>query len=387
MSSALFQVRELAGSDLAVYLFDKGSSTFEFGLEDSSFCGGCLVPLSLLLQHCMGTNLRSSLRDSWAQRCFSAELTLHLLPLALMRARSKLEPGELSGVKTPQAPHGQITLKLTLELTEPPQYLYLRPIDPRKAEKQTLADHKGHVSNPLSVLKAAAHAVGRAGFALKMDAWKQAANELRDAPLHSLACVLWWSLLMIWAPVFTWPLLSAAMFPLFAWKVNEVGQRVPSEERRRLYMDEDGAPSKELMKGAIKVQLNIMQVTESVNKAASKLEKMKFLMNLEDRCLSCTCGLFVLLAALCFSAMLLLITWLLASGTWRYLLWIPGLCVLLPSALRVLIFEAIGKILEIRQQLFSDEWDRMLAGFWQRIPDGVEAAHLQLCKRYVFEGC
>ncbi|CAJ1403237.1 unnamed protein product, partial [Effrenium voratum] len=139
----------------------------------------------------------------------------------------------------------------------------------------------------------------------------------------------------------------------------------------------------DVVKEAVKASLHIMQLTESVNRAATQVERIKFVLGLEDMCLSSICLVLALTAALPMCLLLFLSRWLLDSGLWRYLLWLPGAVGFLPKALRVPLLDAASRAEEYRKQQLGDDLERMLTNLWQRIPDGTEASHLYLFKRYV----
>ncbi|CAE7213586.1 unnamed protein product [Symbiodinium pilosum] len=381
-NAASFQVMEVLGSDLGVYAFDRGSSKFAIGMEDQAFCGGCLVPLTTLTQRCMKKRFWDVLRSSFSQQVFQADVKLQLLPLHVVRGKWKLEPGEVTGASQPKVQLGSVVLRLTLSLDNTPALLCFRPSDGFQRPAM-VESHRGHVSDPFSVLKAAGLAVGRISFALKMDLWKATVDDMRDSLLFSPLLVAWWTLTVLVAPLWTWPFLVQLALSLFAWRLYSLSLQAPVSERRRLYADEGGGVSKDLMKEAMKAQLHIMQLTDSVNAAASQIEKVKFIVAMEDRCLSTIC----LAAALAISFMLclpaLMLHWIMLSGFWRYLLWLPGSCAVLPKALRSPIFQFLSKLEQQRQELMGNDLERILEGFWQRMPNGTEASHLYLFKEYV----
>ncbi|CAE7717282.1 unnamed protein product [Symbiodinium sp. CCMP2592] len=377
--SATFEVMDVLGSDLAVYCFDRGSSTFAIGMEDQAFCGGCFVPLTLLAQP-HARRFWDGMRNSLYQQVFSTELRLRLLPLVLMRGKEKLEPGDLTGAKLPKVQPGIVVLRLTLHLTKSPAKLCFRPYSSRKP---IVAEQKGHVSDPFSVLNAAGKAVGRIGFALKMDLWKAAADEMREDLVVCPLLLAWWTLVVLAAPLWIWPLLLNFILVLFAWTLGGLSCREAHQVQRQLYVDEEGVVSKDLVKEAFKTQLSIMQLTETLNEAASQVEKLKFVFGLEDRCLSSVCFVVALLASLALCAPAAILYWLLHSGAWRYILWLPGSCALMPKALRSPTFQFVQKLEKLRLEFMGDDLDRIVRGFWQRMPDGTEACHLHLCRKHV----
>ncbi|CAE8680409.1 unnamed protein product [Polarella glacialis] len=279
---------------------------------------------------------------------------------------------------------GQVRVGLKLSLRQSPLELYFVDQDTTsfQASAEAMGASAGHVSNPLSVLNAAANAAGRTGNALKMESWAAALDELRES--CSPVWVGCWSVGTLGAPLWCWPLLVAPFLWLFAWKVKMVDSRFIKDERHNLYVNEDGDPApKDLMREAVKVQLSIMQLTDSVNRLASQLEKVKFLVAADDRCLSSIIAVLSLAASLALAMALWISVYICNSGFWRYLLWLPGTAVLLPKSLRGPLYKALAEAEFRRRQLLGDDMERRLAGFWHRVPDGKEASHLQLFKRYV----
>ena len=382
-TAASFQVMELLGSDLGVYTFDRGSSKFAIGMEDQAFCGGCLVPLTTLMQLCMKPSLWDGMRSSFSQRLFRADVRLWLLPLAVVRGKRKLEGGDVTGAMLPKVQLTSVVLRLTLSLTNTPASLCFRPSEGPHGGPPLAGSQKGHVSDPFSVVKAAGMAVARISLALKMDLWKAAADDMRESLLLSPLLVAWWTLMVLVAPLWAWPLLLQLVVSLFAWTLSSLSLRARPEEQRRLYADEGDAPSKDLMKEAVKAQLHIMQLTNSLNAAASNIEKVKFVLTVEDPCLSGICLMAALLVSLVLCIPALILHWIMLSGFWRYFVWLPGACAVMPKALRSPVFQFVWKLEQQRQELMGDDLDRMLQGFWQRMPDATEASHLHLFKQYV----
>ncbi|CAE8589568.1 unnamed protein product [Polarella glacialis] len=383
LSMARFNVSEVAGSDLGVFVFDRCATSFRLGDEDKAFCGGCFVPLAAIIQR---SACWSALYSGLLGTSFEVELTLNLLPLRVVRAKSKLQPACTSGTKNPMMQLGQVRVGLKLSLRQSPLELYFVDQDTTsfQASAEAMGASAGHVSNPLSVLNAAANAAGRTGNALKMESWAAALDELRES--CSPVWVGCWSVGTLGAPLWCWPLLVAPFLWLFAWKVKMVDSRFIKDERHNLYVNEDGDPApKDLMREAVKVQLSIMQLTDSVNRLASQLEKVKFLVAADDRCLSSIIAVLSLAASLALAMALWISVYICNSGFWRYLLWLPGTAVLLPKSLRGPLYKALAEAEFRRRQLLGDDMERRLAGFWHRVPDGKEASHLQLFKQELGE--
>ncbi|CAE7678207.1 unnamed protein product [Symbiodinium necroappetens] len=202
-------------------------------------------------------------------------------------------------------------------------------------------------------------AVGRIGFALKMDLWKAAVDEMREDVVVCPLLLAWWTLTVLAAPLWIWPLLLNLILWLFAWRLGGLGFREAHKVQRRLYVDEDGVASKDLVKEAFKTQLSIMQLTETLNEAASQVEKLKFVFGLEDRCLSSLCFVLALLGSLVLCVLAAILYWLVQSGVWRYILWLPGSCVLMPKALRSPTFQFVQRLEKLRLEFMGDDLDRL----------------------------
>ncbi|CAK9110750.1 unnamed protein product [Durusdinium trenchii] len=377
--AAKFQVFEILGADLLIFTFDRASSKFELGVEEKAFCGGCVLPLCAILQPEHNSGLGVALESSLRQNSFGVTLQLQLLPLPLLRTRRKLQRGDLSGVKMPQEKLGHVILKLSLHLKESPASLYFHP----RVLDVDCAESKGHVSDPFSVIRAVGMALVRVQSALKLDLWKAAIDEMRENVLMSPILILWWTFAMLRAPLWTWPFLLNFFLGLFAWTLRQCHEQ---RTWRRLYIDEDGQKEDppDVVKEAVKASLKMMQLTENLNKAAAQIEKLRFVLNLEDRCLSSICLMLSLVFCLPLCLASLVAQWICSSGLWRYLLWIPGSILFLPKAMRLVIFQELQRAQDLKQQLLGDELGRRMAGFWQRIPDETEASHLYLFKHYVF---
>ncbi|CAK9086712.1 Hypothetical protein SCF082_LOCUS41015 [Durusdinium trenchii] len=294
-------------------------------------------------------------------RCsFGVTLQLQLLPLPLLRTRRKLQRGDLSGVKMPQE-SGRVVLDPSNSLEEKLGHVILK-----------LSLQLGHVSDPFSVIRAVGMALVRVQSALKLDLWKAAIDEMRENVLMSPILILWWTFAMLRAPLWTWPFLLNFFLGLFAWTLRQCHEQ---RTWRRLYIDEDGQKEDppDVVKEAVKASLKMMQLTENLNKAAAQIEKLRFVLNLEDRCLSSICLMLSLVFCLPLCLASLVAQWICSSGLWRYLLWIPGSILFLPKAMRLVIFQELQRAQDLKQQLLGDELGRRMAGFWQRIPDETEA--------------
>mmetsp|Transcript_76152 Transcript_76152/g.236402 ORF Transcript_76152/g.236402 Transcript_76152/m.236402 type:complete len:359 (+) Transcript_76152:1-1077(+) len=356
------------------------------GFEHQAFCGGAFVPLVAVLQRGAAGPV-----DRVCSRTFEVRLRLALVPLDLLRTSYKLEPAELSGAARPQSPRGHVLIGLRLTLYEPPLALYLA--EPLCLPPQQAAS-LGQVSDPMSVLKAAAAAVARAGRALNVEPWAVALDELREDPVHAFTLFLWWTCTSLLAPIWAWPVLLVAVLPLLARRVRTTSDRAFREEPLRLYSDELADPHKDLdatkrvkraVKGAVGVQLTIMQFVDKLNGITSQVERLKFLVSLGDGCQSALWGTAALAAAAFASLALRLLLLAFGGDGPRYLAWLVGCYALLPRRGRE-AFCALARAAKRTRELMGDRVSKRISCLWRRIPDGVEACHLGLFERYVLIG-
>lgn len=198
--------------------------------------------------------------------------------------------------------------------------------------------------------------MARLQTALRMDPLKAALHEMRESWL----LMIWWSALMLMAPLWTWPFIFNIFLATFAWTLNRCQRRCCV---RRLYADE-GEEKKE----------------ENLNKAAAQIEKFTFALGLEDRCLSSIFLMLCFTFAVPMSFVTIIFQWIFTTGLWRYLLWLPGSFVVLPEAVREVLHQGLKHLEEMKQEMCGDDFERRLQGFWQRVPDDAEASHLHLYK-------
>lgn len=378
-STARFAVEELAGTDLRVNVFDRGSSQFRMGFEHQAFCGGAFVPLLALFRHNAGGVVPLGLPLG---RRFEARLELALLPLALLRTKRKLEPGELSGAKQPGQHPGHICLRLLLTLASPaPCALLAGPSPPAAtAPAAPVGDAKG-------VLSAAGATAARVGRACSADALATAWDELRGELAPATALHTWWAASVLLAPAWLWPLLLAAMLPLLSWKLSAVVERAALQRPLRLYIDEVPKPSEQIgatgqvqkaVKDAVLAQLSLMQLVEACNRLAGQLERAQFVIACGDLCQSAVFGLGALASAAAASvALWVLLLW--GGGGLRSAIWLAGSCALLPQHAQSALQRALERV-GLRGR------GRALPCAFRRVPDSVEAGHLRLVERYALVG-
>merc|ERR1711959_603346 len=106
-----------------------------------------------------------------------------------------------------------------------------------------------------------------------------------------------------------------------------------------LYTDEPGMPQKQkdlndICSDAVKAQLNLMDLTQNVNTFCASLERVQYLLALNDECVSGICGILALPAAAGAAVFICFLRLLADTGAWRYILWLLVAPVLLPQAQR-----------------------------------------------------
>lgn len=384
VNSARFLVREIAGWDLQVNMFDKASSAFACGFEDKSFCGGAFVPLSSIIQRGM--------RVDGAQCAFEASMTLRLLPLIVLQNNCKLTPFDSSGRKRPKSEHGSILLKLKLTLLASPESLLVsEPVI--ESDRRECVQVK--LSEPTSILKAVAASVARTGLALNMEPLKATVDELREEMLPAAILYSWWTLVALLVPVWTLPTCVALVLPIFSWKWRSVVSRLAANDPPRLYGDElpdpnhDATPAervRDAVKGAAKVHTTLMNLTETLNDFSSQVEKAKMFAFFADTNQVAILGAVVLAASCVASVFSRIVLLIFEYGGLRYAIWLSGCCVLLPQLGRATLAAWTARAEAFRKSIMDDTLERKLMCFWRRLPDGIEAIHLKLCERYVLSG-
>ncbi|CAK0873104.1 unnamed protein product [Prorocentrum cordatum] len=95
----------------------------------------------------------------------------------------------------------------------------------------------------------------------------------------------------------------------------------------------------------------------------------------------------VVLAAACLASVATVVLgYLCSSGSLRIVVWAAGSYRLLPGWIRAAVGQHVDSLQELQRQLTGDELERRLGAFWARVPDAIEAAHLELCEREALRG-
>lgn len=198
---------------------------------------------------------------------------------------------------------------------------------------------------------------------------------------------------MLSAPLWSWPVLFACVLPVFSWQLRKtVTRSAIVDQTYSLYIEESEWNFEQAqqvvsgaVKGAAKTQLGIMRVTERLAEVAQQLEKLKYIVALGDPCMSAICGSIVLVLAVASSAVIRLLSTARWWGCLRTYVWLAGSCQLLPRSLRQMIGRARTLAQELHRQYFGQVLQQRMGYFWQRLPDAIEASHVHLCERFVYE--
>lgn len=380
---ARFYFTELAGSDLSVNVFDRKARRFQLGFEDAGFCGGAFVPVGALLQ-----------RGDVMATSFEAVVRVKLLPLACVRSKCKLREASEGQVHKLKAECGHLFLSLKLTLDKPwPKLVADLPYCP--SARAAVAPH-GHIADPMSILKSAGSAVGRLGKALTLipPKGKQSVLELREIALFTICSQAWWALWVLTAPVALWPFFFVATAVGVIFQIRRVEHAEAYDSV--LYIEEIPVdPSTgdlnaldmvmESAKGAAKVQVTIMNLTESVNGICEVVEKTKHALYFGSPyvCAAVCAGLLAVSVGL--GAWLQLLIYLAGWGLLRPLIWFPGACGLMSGSTRLLLIGALEKGKVFIEQFLNPENPIKARAAFSRAPDALEGCHYRLCHKYAFE--
>mmetsp|Transcript_102630 Transcript_102630/g.275622 ORF Transcript_102630/g.275622 Transcript_102630/m.275622 type:complete len:127 (+) Transcript_102630:1-381(+) len=118
---------------------------------------------------------------------------------------------------------------------------------------------------------------------------------------------------------------------------------------------------------------------------AAQIEKVKFALSGEDPFVSAVFSAVVAAASIVAGVGIQLATLLAAFGLLRPLIWVPGVCTLLPRRLRKAQAAAAQLAQELIKEKLGDKARRRAKALWQRIPDGPETTHVALCGQYAVE--
>lgn len=372
-----FVFREVFGTDLRLHVFDKGSTRFDLGFEEQSACGGAVIPLFAVIQE---VPLKERLQSSRFETTFCVKL----LPFEVIR-KGKLERAEgTAGAVQPTVPLGHALVRLTVELYEPLWKTCIRDVPPAPPMETT-------AHNVTTTLETTAAAVARTKLVLDPTVWVEAMTDIRDTWWSAAILLVWWTL-MLCSPLWLWPLMLATV-PTWLLARSLATRRLTAEASIFLYADEMANPDKDLrliergqkaVKEIVKVQQKFQQNAESMNKLSALLEKLMYAAAVNDTTFSMFFALVLIALAVGVTVQLLVLMLSIASGFWRHALWFGGVCLFLPEVPRSHVRHKIHHAIENRPPAVQQA-QQAFKSIWHRIPDAVEACHLELFRRYVLE--
>jgi len=254
--------------------------------------------------------------------------------------------------------------------------------------------------DPIQAMQAAAATAARAKRALEsVMPWVAVLRAISSEPAPAATFHAWWAVTSLIAPAWTLPILLMIGILLAAWKAGCIAQQHLREEPLLLYVDEEQQivapapeatePATERMRKAVRnargMHLSVLELATTANRALSHLERVSHIFAFGDGHAAILCALAALVPAIVAALALRLLPLLLGIRCIRVLIWLLGCCALLPPRHREPVVEAAGHCfhdaLVALERLLA-----VVAPFWLRLPDGVEAAHLALFERYVVIG-
>jgi len=385
--SATFFFSELVGSDIRVHIWDSGNSGFRMGFEDTGFCGGAFIPLSTFYRR------PGTVTDRMAQQMqctdFESLVKVKLLPLTIMRAKSKLVPAEVSGAKDPEIEHGTVTLRVRLKLLAP--YAKLRFQEEVNVTPSGLVSHQ--INDAGSTLKAAAGAIGRVGkttqlFTLLHDGL----HGLRESATSVVLLQLWWGFTAIKAPASLWPSLFALLFLAMAWSTSRQlgGMAACGTKNANLFVEDSDTPGQlekisQTVKSLAKVQYSILTTSDNLSLAAIQVERVWYALSGDDTFASATAAAVILGVAALTGIAIETVKMACDRGLLRPIIWVLGLSLWVPQSVRDAQKRFGNDCADFLQGQFDDKLARRVSALWQRIPDAMETAHVTLAEQYCID--
>jgi len=158
-------------------------------------------------------------------------------------------------------------------------------------------------------------------------------------------------------------------------------QRAEKQDSRRNVKEKVQNAMTDAAQQAAQAHANLRVFFQTLSHVAATLEKVKFVLALGDLCTSLICMAVVLAVACVASVAIVVLSYFCSFGSLRLVLWAAGSYALLPGRIRVAIGQVVEHLHELRKKYAGDRMSRRLRAFWARVPDVVEAAHLELCRR------
>lgn len=385
---ARFAVDEVSGVDLRLHVFDLDSSKFAMGLEDRAFCGGALVPLSVL--HYRGDSTRGAVGYT-----HEAEIGVRLLPIELLQLKNKLGAMKDApkALKEGVPDLGHVLLRLRLHLFDHTlQHMLLA--DPYLGVLPRSLTDTGKIDDPMSVVVAVYTSMQRMRNAMDFAVYARAADELRESAAGGVLLLIWMYATLL-APTWQLPGCALAALSLLMRQVAACSRLARADKKVSFFPAEDFATeavekerltlkerSKESIRKAVNMEMTLIRFARTLNSYAAKLERLSFLVSLRDPYLSFVYSIILLIATLaCCVAMWVLSKVPCGLGI-PLVIWAVGCSVTLPSKVRAWLRGIALQAKALKESLVGrSRISRILRNFWLRVPDGLEAQHWGL-----FEG-
>jgi len=373
-----FLVEEVARCDLRVHVFDRGNKSFDFGHEEFAFAGGAFVPLCSMLR-----------LGGLASKDLSADMEVALLPLEAMKGADKLECGFAGAglIARPSKPLGAVRLHLRLLLGCPAVTFYVLPAFRGELLEAASVRHAATLDDPMSVLKAVASAVQRLAASLDFSTYIEAWCQLRNEPASGMLLYVLWTLAMLVLPVHAAPACCLVAVVLLVRRTTWLDAKRVVDRPLKLYIEKKKDPDEqslvELGKSHLaqgfQVQIGIMRTVQRLNEVAAAVERVHYLLSKGDMHVRACALAAATMATLQVTVVLWLRLVVFRSVQLPVVSWAVGCIFLLPEK-GMQVFQMLKDALcELFHHLAIKIVQDALASFWSRVPDAVEAQHLELC--------
>mmetsp|Transcript_14331 Transcript_14331/g.26315 ORF Transcript_14331/g.26315 Transcript_14331/m.26315 type:complete len:597 (-) Transcript_14331:59-1849(-) len=377
-----FVVEEVARCDLRVHVFDRGNKSFDFGHEEFAFAGGAFVPLCRVLR-----------LGGLAARDLSADMEVVLLPLEAIKGADKLECGFAGAglISRPSKPLGSVRLHLRLLLGCPAVGFYVLPTFRGELLEAASIRHAATLDDPMSVLKAVASAVQRLAASLDFSTYVEAWCQLRNEVASGVLLYVLWTLAMLVLPLHAAPACCLVAVVLLVRRTTWLDAKQSVERPLKLYIEKKREPDEqslvELGKSHLaqgfQVQIGIMRTVQRLNEVAAAVERVHYLLSKGDIHVRACALAAATLTTLQVTVALWLRLVVFRSVQLPVVSWAIGCIFLLPERGMQVFQILVDTLRELHHRLATKVLQDSLRSFWSRVPDAVEAQHLELCAQNV----
>lgn len=392
--SARFLMEEVGGSDLRLHVFDMLHPKFSLGLEDRAFCGGALIPLSILHHRgrVVAPDDETASRGGGARgavslfaRTLEAEVGVRLLPL------DTLEEKKYATIKVPHKrvvaglpSLGSVLLRLRLHLytVTLPRMLVQ---DFRKKPRTIVSakDQTVRLDDPRTVMTAAAMAMSRMNAATNFSLYRRSWAALRhDVHIRSWLLALW--TFAVFSSVWQLPGCLVLAWGTVLWQVSELAAAdlVASpplflqEEEEKQSLQERGRTK---IRQMVDMELRLVRFARQLTIWSSRLEKVRFICSLRDPYISMAFGGIAVVAAMCMSFGFLFLSLVPYDLGLPLCVWATGVAALLPDRYQEKLRDLVLALKAAKERSFGpDKWAPAIKNLWRRVPDQLEAKHWDL---------